>query len=68
MPSPVTAKSLPKEITLLLGSTAFMTFQLNFKLSICKTAVIVLRPRSQVLKKFLFSLTVIHMKSLVASF
>ena len=52
MPGLMTAKSLPKEITSFLGSTAFMTFQLNFKLSICKTAVIVLRRRSQVLKNF----------------
>ena len=40
---PYDGKSLPKEITLLLGSTAFMTFQLNLKLSICKTAVVILR-------------------------
>ena len=43
MPGPMTAKSLPKELTLMLGSTAFITFQLNFKLSISKTAVVILR-------------------------
>ena len=46
MPGPMTAKSLPKE------TTAFMTFQLNFKLCICKRAVIALRQWSQVQKKF----------------